>query len=973
MLYPTIKQYIDALGFAEDNFDQLASFRLVPEADGSPVMSSGNFAVVFKMQDTRDGSFHALKCFLKDQPGRAEAYRAIADELEQVVSPYLTRIQYLEGELFVGTSSGGAEYPVLVMDWVEGLTLDNYLRAHLSDPYALHLLAYQFGRLAAWLLTQPFAHGDLKPDNILVRPDGTLVLVDYDGMFVPAMQGQLAPEMGSPDFRHPDRTDADFSEHIDDFALASILLSLRAVAHSPDYLGRYGAADRLLLSEADYRSPEQSAFLRDEFPTPDAELNRIYALFLLALSECTLSQVSFRLFNLQKPIAPPPMPEMNTAPATKEEIAEGVVDAFGVVYSRDGMQLLTCQNKKISDYHVSNGCKVIRGGAFCFDFPDCKNLTTIILPEGLTHIGDKAFYECENLAAIILPSSLTHIGYEAFAGCEKLTAITLPDSLTHIEEGAFSFSGIRFIINQSPHFTFIDGCLIDKRNHKLLAFFSDQEQVVLPDSLTHIGNEAFAGCEKLTTITLPANLTHIGDIAFYGCENLTAITLPAGLTHIGDWAFWRCYNLTSITLPDSLSHIGNGAFSECSSLTTITLPDSLTHIEDSVFSGCENLTTITLPARLTHIGNLNSDKRILNSFKITMPAPSLKHIGNGAFSGCEKLTAITLPDSLIHIGDYAFSECSSLTSITLPDVLTYIGDHAFSRCVNLTAIILPSSLTHIGNGAFSECSSLPTITLPDCLTHIGEGAFSFSGIKNVINQSPLFTFIDGCLIDTRNHKLLTFFSNQEQVVLPDGLTHIGNEAFAGCEKLTTITLPASLTHIGDWAFNGCENLTAITLPAGLSHIGDWAFFRCYNLTTITLPDSLIHIGDYAFSECSSLTTITLPESLTQIGHSVFSGCDKLTAITLPNSLTHIGNGAFYGCSNLTAITLPNTLTHIGNGAFKFCKKLTVITLPTGLTYIGDYVFSGCGMLNTITQADRLNAYLRYGKDIFGVEEDYIPF
>ena len=306
MLYPTIKQYIDALRLAEDNFEQLAAFRLVNGADGNPVMSSGNFAVVFKMQDTRDGSFHAVKCFLKDQSGRAEAYHLIAEELEQITSSYLARIRFLERELFVDTGNGGAEYPVLVMDWVEGITLDRYQRQHLANPYALDMLAYHFARLGAWLLTQPFAHGDLKPDNILVCPDGTLVLVDYDGMYVPAMQGQRALETGTPDFRHPLRTDADFNEHIDDFPLASILLSLRAVAHCPDYLDRYGATDRLLLSEADYRSPEQSAFLRNEFPSPDAELNRIYALFLLALSERNLSQVSFRLFNLSKPTQPPP-------------------------------------------------------------------------------------------------------------------------------------------------------------------------------------------------------------------------------------------------------------------------------------------------------------------------------------------------------------------------------------------------------------------------------------------------------------------------------------------------------------------------------------------------------------------------------------------------------------------------------------------------------------------------------------------
>ena len=549
MLYPTIKQYIDALRLAEDNFDQLASYRIVTGVDGNPVMSSGNFAVVFKMQDSRDGSFHAVKCFLKDQPGRAEAYHLIAEELEQVTSSYLAHIRFLERELFVDTGNGGAEYPVLVMDWVEGLTLDNYLRAHLSDPHALHLLAYQFGRLAAWLLTQPFAHGDLKPDNILVRPDGTLVLVDYDGMFVPAMQGQRAPEMGSPDFRHPDRTDADFSEHIDDFALASILLSLRAVAHCPDYLGRYGAADRLLLSEADYRSPERCAFLRQEFPSTSAELDRVYALFLLALRQKTLAQVSFRLFNLAKPAAPPPPAVVNTDRATKDEIANGIKDGFGVVYSPDGTELLECTNYNLESYQVKEGCKVIRGSAFYW----CMKLTDITLPARLTHIGDGAFYWCMKLTAITLPAGLTHIGDDAFRYCKNLTAITLPATLTHIGDGAFASSGIRSVVNHSPHFLFQDGCLIDEQGKRLIAFLSDKEEVTLPASLTHIGGGAFMGCKNLSAITLPAGLTHIGYSAFSGCGNLSAITLPAGLTHIGDGAFEGCKNLTDIHIPQGMT------------------------------------------------------------------------------------------------------------------------------------------------------------------------------------------------------------------------------------------------------------------------------------------------------------------------------------------------------------------------------------------------------------------------------------
>lgn len=228
MNYPLISEYIEAIKAAEDNFKELVNLRAVFGNDGQPVMTSGNFAVVFKMKNEQSGNFYALKCFTKEQEGRAEAYKQIAEELKDVDSPYLVSIRYLDNELFVDTEqTEEKEFPVLLMDWVEGKTLDKYLRENLDDKYALEMLAYRFCQLAQWLIPQPFAHGDLKPDNILVHEDGTLVLVDYDGMFVPAMKGQKARELGSPDFRHPLRTENDFDEHIDDFPFVSILLSLR--------------------------------------------------------------------------------------------------------------------------------------------------------------------------------------------------------------------------------------------------------------------------------------------------------------------------------------------------------------------------------------------------------------------------------------------------------------------------------------------------------------------------------------------------------------------------------------------------------------------------------------------------------------------------------------------------------------------------------------------------------------------------
>ena len=183
MNYPLISEYIEAIKNAEDNFNVLITLRPVYDEAGEIVMSSGNFAVVFKMKEESSGKLYAVKCFLREQEGRDIAYQQITDELEYVSSNYLCSIKYFQKELFVdSTVSSDTEFPVLRMEWVEGVTLDKYVHQHISDKYALQLITYKFCQMAAWLMSQPFAHGDLKPDNILVTEDGALVLVDYDGM-----------------------------------------------------------------------------------------------------------------------------------------------------------------------------------------------------------------------------------------------------------------------------------------------------------------------------------------------------------------------------------------------------------------------------------------------------------------------------------------------------------------------------------------------------------------------------------------------------------------------------------------------------------------------------------------------------------------------------------------------------------------------------------------------------------------------
>ena len=258
MQYPLISEYVKAIQDAGDNLEQLAHLTPVLDDHGEPYRSSGAFAVVFKMQDKRTGKYYALKCFTEEQQGRAEAYRQIADELDLLDSPYITSVKYMEKELFVDSQCEEDEFPVLLMDWVDGETMEAYIAANYRNQSAMLMLSYRFGKMAAWLRTQSFSHGDIKPDNIIVRPDGSLTLVDYDGMFVPSMKGYKSPTIGTKDFCHPLRTMDDFDETIDDFSLASIALSLKAISMNFTLLDTYGASDRLLFSEDDYRNPSNS-------------------------------------------------------------------------------------------------------------------------------------------------------------------------------------------------------------------------------------------------------------------------------------------------------------------------------------------------------------------------------------------------------------------------------------------------------------------------------------------------------------------------------------------------------------------------------------------------------------------------------------------------------------------------------------------------------------------------------------------
>ena len=675
MQYPLISEYLAAIQDAHDNLNKLNHLVPVLDKHGEPYRSSGAFAVVFKMKDEQTGKCYALKCFTEEQEGRAEAYRQIAEELEFVDSPYITSVKYLEKELFVDSNCEDDEFPVLLMDWIEGETMETYIAENYTDSYEMSMLCYRFCKMAAWLRSQSFAHGDIKPDNIIVRPDGTLTLVDYDGMFVPAMKGQKSPTIGTKDFSHPLRTIDDFDETIDDFSLASIALSLKAISLDSSLLQSYGASDRLLFSATDYLDLSKSKiFAALQSLLADVEARTLLSIFLLASAQKDLSMCSFRLFGLQKPKEK----EVWSTEVTAEDKENAVKDEFGVMYTKDWKRLLKAPIGLKGKYSIREGVKVVGNDAFLC----CDSLTSINIPNGVTSIGEGAFYDCDSLTSINIPDSVTSIGYYAFSDCDSLTSINIPIGVTSI------------------------------------------------------GDCAFENCHSLTSINIPDGVTSIGDCAFSSCYSLTSINIPNSVTSIGYYAFKWCKSLMSINIPDSVTSIGNGAFSDCKSLLNINIPNGVTSIGDSVFVDCNSLISITIPSSVIAIGMnpfrgchadlKNESKAFIYEHNVLFDRDKTAIISYRA-----KEANYVIPDSVISIGDFAFSECNSLTSIIIPDSVTSIGYSTFSECKSLTNINIPDSVTSIGDFAFSGCDSLTSINIPNGVTNIGQGAF-----KNCGSLSP---------------------------------------------------------------------------------------------------------------------------------------------------------------------------------------------------------------------------------------------
>ena len=522
---------------------------------------------------------------------------------------------------------------------------------------------------------------------------------------------------------------------------------------------------------------------------------------------------------------------------------------------------------------------------------------------------------------------------------------------------------------------------------------SSAKEIVIPDSVTEIGSQAFSGCGKLTGVSIPNSVTTIRDRAFFDCNSLASITIPDSVTDIELQAFCNCTSLKEVTIPASVTYIGDEAFGYYSDIdgSEIKKVDGfkINYVKNTYghyyatkngFSDEDCLLTNEL-----NDGTLEISKYVGNSATYEIPGEidgkKVIRIGNSAFIDCTELTSVTIPDGVTDIRWRAFYNCVSLKSVTIPKSVTYIDNYAFGYYYDSdsfgTKKIDGFKINYVKNTYGHMYALKNGFTDEACLltNELDDGTLEITKYVGNSATCVIPSEINGKKVTQIGYNAFSSRTELTSITIPDGVTIIGNSAFSDCTSLETVTIPNSVTHIYPRAFYNCTSLKEVAIPASVTVIRDEAFGYYYDTDSSEtkkadgfkinyvnntqghwyaikngftdgacfvvneLGDGTVEITGYA----GNSATCVIPDEIdgkkvTKIGENAFRDRTELTSVTIPDGVTYIVDCAFFGCTLLETVTIPNSVTDICWRAFYDCVSLKEVTIPASVTNIQDYAF-----------------------------------
>ena len=642
-------------------------------------------------------------------------------------------------------------------------------------------------------------------------------------------------------------------------------------------------------------------------------------------------------------------------------------------------------------------------------FYNCKNLTEVVLPDGIELIGKYMFYQCNSLTEITIPNTVKAMEQQAFYYCSQLSKVTFAEG--NDSNGLILTGGVYGSQYGTSYYPVFDRCdnltqiAFPKRLETLGAYAlcsTNISQITFSEGglLTEIGQYALS-MSGISSVVIPASVVTIGDYAFSRCTKLTSVTFAAdGALEIINSGVFQYTGVNSVVIPANVTRIGNSAFaysslksvtfaegSVCSSIgyaafrdsliESIAIPASVENIGEDIpaagsplhgyaFDGCRNLKSLTFDtgSKLKNIYNYAFRNTALTKFSFPSSENEIT-VAKQLFFGCSELTEIYISESVKSNLDKALAGMPSLEKLEiaatndsykvdseLPLVSNQSGDSIFYFFTALDGknaeLVIPEGTYYIGDNAFKNQVDLTKVTIPSSVLEIGEGAFQncFS-LKTVV-------FAESSSMQSIGKGAFAFCTSLESIVNLPGNASYGTYMFQYCTSLTQISIPAGVTALPNYMFRYCTSLAQIALPESVTSIGQYAFQNCTSLAEIDISN-VTSIGNFAFN-FSGLTKITIPEAIKTLGNQIFNGCSKLKTVTLHDNITSFGTSLFTDCTSLESITLPSGLKTFGTSVFKNCTSLTSITIPSGVTTLTNNLFDGCTSLASVTLHEGITAF-----------------